>query len=68
MATSQDIIVNFARRPAYTKDIQRDIFSNFENIKDIVAPLDAGQSITGTFTTTDGKTITVTDGIITGIV
>ena len=69
MATSGDIIINFARRlGAYTPDVQRDIFSNFENIRDIVFVLDAGQGVTDTVTTVDGKTVTVTDGIITGIV
>ena len=42
------------------------IWHNF--LDSIVIRLNTGNGVTGTFTTTDGKTVTVTNGIITGIV
>ena len=43
----------------------RFFFENFTLIKDRLSP---GDGITDTFTTTDGKTVTVTNGVITNIV
>ena len=68
MPTTDDIILNLARRPVYTNDVRRDIDFNFVAIKEIIVVLDAGQGISDTFTTTDGKTVTVVGGVITGIV
>lgn len=43
----------------------REWFRFFGNL---AAPLQAGQGVTGTFTTADSKIVTVTNGIITKIV
>ncbi len=67
MVSSADIIVNIARRDTYTPDVQRDIDSNFENLKEIVAPLDAGAGVNGTIDTAASQIITVVNGIITNI-
>ena len=44
---------------------ERTLFGNF---KILIARLIGGDGVTGTFTTTDAKTVTVTNGIITRIV
>lgn len=54
---SEDII----REP---REFSRWLYENFLRIRD---RLTGGTNVTGTFTTVDGKTITVTNGIITSI-
>ena len=44
------------------------VIENLTRLQTITAPLDAGQGISDTFTTVDGKTVTVVDGVITDIV
>lgn len=67
MATSDDIDLT---PPENTLDRQtvRYLHENFSRIQALLAALDAGKGISGTFTTADAKTVTVVDGIITGIV
>ena len=67
MAVSDDIEIGVGLHDLSADD-RRLIEENFERIKSIIAVLDAGQTITDTFTTVDGKTVTVSDGIIMGIV
>lgn len=56
--------------PENTLDRQtiRYLIENFDRIKRIIVALDAGQGVSGTFTTADAKTVTVVDGVITEIV
>ena len=49
-------------------NLQRYLFENLARIKDILAALDAGIGVSDTFTTVDGKTVTVVNGVITSIV
>ncbi len=48
------------------EELERYLFENFSRVQSILEDLDAG--VDGTFTTVDGKTVTVTNGIITSIV
>lgn len=45
--------------------LDKKLLQNFAVLREL---LTQGNAITGSFTTTDGKTITVTNGIVTGIV
>lgn len=45
--------------------LDKQLLQNFAVLRALLSP---GNAVTGTFTTVDGKTITVTNGIITGIV
>lgn len=67
MATSNAIDLT---PPENTLDRQtvRYLHENFSRIQTLLAALDAGKGVSGTFTTADAKTVTVVDGIITGIV
>lgn len=46
-------------------ELDKKLLQNFAVLRNILAE---GNSVSGTFTTTDGKTITVTNGIVTSIV
>jgi len=43
------------------------LYENLDKIKEIVAVLDDGQGVSGSWTAGSGETITVADGIVTGI-
>lgn len=67
MATSNEIDLS-PPDDALREDAVRYLFENFSRLQDIVAALDAGQGVSGSFTTADSKTVTVVDGVITSIV
>jgi len=67
MALSTDIDSTPPERPL-DPEVVRFLHENFSRIRDLTAVLDAGQSVSGSFTTADAKTITVVDGIVTSIV
>ena len=46
-------------------EIRRWLYENFSRLRERFAP---SHNVSGTFTTTDGKTITVLNGVITSIV
>jgi hypothetical protein len=50
-----------------SEEMIRWLYENFSRIQLITQPLDAGSGITGTFTTTDGKTVEVNNGIVVSI-
>lgn len=67
MTTAADIDLT---PPENTLDRQtvRYLHENFSRIKLLLDVLTDGAGVNGTFTTTDGKTVTVVNGIITEIV
>ena len=52
----------------FTPDAIQYLYENFSRIRALITVLSSAQGVTGVFHTTDGKTVTVTDGVITSIV
>jgi hypothetical protein len=48
-------------------ELQRWLYENFVRVRALTAPLDPTEGVDNTFTTNDGKTVTVIHGVITDI-